>query len=144
MNRLRLKPARTLTTAAALVLAAGIAAQGVNAQGVNTQGVIGKWSNEQTCGAQSRQIVFRGNTMELWDANQRLFTGNVRFRTTGNETAVTILSIGRDTPQLEGNPVVGDVASFRREGNRMFPVAVVRNGQRQVAPSNGPPFYLCP
>jgi hypothetical protein len=143
MNRLRSKPARTLTAAAALALAT-VAAAPAYAQGVNAQGVIGRWSAQQTCGAETRLIIFRGNTMELREANRRLFIGNVRFQTTGNETAVTVLSIGRDTPQLTGNPEVGDVAAFRRDGNRMFPVAVVRNGQRQVAPDGTPPFYLCP
>jgi hypothetical protein len=122
--------------AAVLVLA--------TAGSVHAQGLVGKWSAEQGCGAQSRQIVFRGNTMELWEASQRLFTGNVRFQNTGNETAVTVVSIGRETPRLPGNPEVGDVATFRRDGNRMYPVAVTRGGQRRAAPSEVPPFYLCP
>jgi hypothetical protein len=114
------------------------------AQARPAQGIIGKWSGEQTCSAQSRQIIFRGNTMELWEASQRLFTGNVRFQTTGNETAVTVLSIGRETPRLPGNPEVGDIAAFRRDGNLMYPVSVTRNGQLRTAPSGAPPFYLCP
>lgn len=119
----------------ALVLAAAPAAQ--------AQGLIGKWSSEQACGAQSRQIVFRGNTMELWEQSQRLFSGNVRFQVTGNQTAVTVVSINRETPPLRGNPEVGDVATFRRDGNRMYGVAVTRNGRSQPAPEGTPPFYLC-
>src|SRR5262245_35788402 len=110
----------------------------------HAQGLIGKWSAEQGCDAQSRQIIFRGTTMELWEARQRLFTGNVRFQNTGNETTATVISIGRETPRLAGNPQVGDVATFRRDGNRMYPVAITRNGQRQTAPEGTPPFYLCP
>jgi hypothetical protein len=122
--------------AAALVLAAAAPA--------HAQGLIGKWSAEQGCGAQSRQIVFRGTTMELWEAGQRLFTGNVRFQNTGNQTAVTVVSISRDTSRQPGLPEVGDVATFRRDGNRMFGVAVTRNGDRRPAPEGTPPFYLCP
>jgi hypothetical protein len=139
---------------AAILLALGVAvasgpaarAQGnaPPAQARPAQGIIGKWSGEQTCSAQSRQIIFRGNTMELWEASQRLFTGNVRFQTAGNETAVTVLSIARGSPQLPGNPEVGDIAAFRRDGNLMYPVSVTRNGQRRTAPSDAPPFYLCP
>jgi hypothetical protein len=139
----RSKRTRTLTAAAILALATVVAAS-AHAQGVNAQGVIGKWSNEQACSAQSRQIVFRGNTMELWDGNQRLFTGNVRFQTTGNQTAVTVVSIARGTPPQAGSPEVGDVATFRRDGNRLWGVAVTRHGERQVAPDGTPPFYLCP
>ncbi len=119
----------------ALVLAAAPVA--------HAQGLTGKWSSEQACGAQSRQIVFRGNTMELWEQNQRLFSGNVRYQTTGNQTAVTVVSINRETPPLRGNPEVGDVATFRRDGNRMFPVSVVRSGERRAAPGDVPPFHLC-
>src|SRR5215475_7167400 len=97
--------------------ALGVAAWVIAAAGpAHAQGLIGKWSAEQGCSAQSRQIIFRGTTMELWEASQRLFTGNVRFQNTGNETAVTVVSIGRETPRIPGNPEVGDVATFRRDG----------------------------
>jgi hypothetical protein len=109
----------------------------------DAQSLAGKWSADQQCGVEARQIVFRGNTMELWDQNQRLFSGNVRFSNSGSETQVTVTGISRDTPRRAGMPAVGDVASFRRDGDRMFPVAVTSNGDRRAAPDNVPPFYLC-
>ena len=130
--------------AAARLVGTAILALVISSSLAHAQGLIGKWSAEQTCGAQSAQIVFRGTTMELWEASRRLFTGSVRFRSSGNETSVTIVSVGRGTQQLPGNPEVGDVSSFRRDGNLMFPVAFTRNGQRRAAPAGTPPFYLCP
>jgi hypothetical protein len=133
---IRVRSMLMATAATALVLAAGSAAQ--------AQALAGKWSSERGCGAQSRQIVFRGNTMELWDQNQRLFSGTVRYQDTGNQTAVTVVGISRETPPQPGSPEVGDVATFRRAGNRMYGVSVTRNGRRQTAPEDTPPFYLCP
>ena len=152
MTSIRRTTAPCLLTATAL-LALALAGSTAHAQSnarpsqptaPSPRGIAGKWSALQTCDAQAAQIVFRGNTMELWDAGRRLFSGGVRFRSAGSETAVTITSIARSTPQLPGNPEVGDVSSFRRDGNRMYPVAITRNGQRLDAPTNVPPFYLCP
>lgn len=111
--------------------------------GAEAQSLIGRWSADQACSAQAPRFVFRGNTMEVWNQNQRLFSGNVRFASTGTQTAVTVLSVGRDTVQDSGNPEVGDIATFRRDGNRMFPVSMVRNGQRRAVGSDAQPFYLC-
>jgi hypothetical protein len=142
MTRLRANAAPRLAgpslTISSAVLALAFTASVAHAD------LIGKWSAEQACGAQSREIVFRGNTMELWEASHRLFLGNVRFQTSGNQTAVTIVRVGPETPPTPGIPQVGDVATFRRDGNRLFGIAVTRNGQRQPAPDGTPPFYLCP
>lgn len=139
-RRRKIAPNLAALRAAALVVTACVLAAASPA--AQAQSVIGKWSAEQGCGAQSRQIVFRGTVMELWDQSQRLFSGNVRFQAAGNQTAVTVLSI--NTQPQPGSPAVGDVATFRREGNRMYGVAVTRNGRRQAAPEGTPPFYLCP
>jgi len=132
---------RVALAVAAAAVALVMAGRSADAQGVQS-GVIGTWSSEQGCGAQSRQFVFRGNSMELWDGNQRLFVGDVRYQVTGNQTAITVVST--NAPQLPGNPEAGDVAIFRRDGSRLHAVAVTRNGERRTAPDGTPPFYLCP
>ena len=141
MIRLRPMPAGTFPAAAALLIAIVCAAP-ANAQS-NAQSLIGKWSADQACGVTARQIVFRGTTMELWDASQRIFSGSVRFQSSGNETAVTVVNVSRETPPQPGSPEVGDVATFRRDGTRLYGVAVTRRGERRAAPDGTPPFYLC-
>lgn len=126
-----------LGAAAILSVAAGADAP------AQTRSLIGKWSADQGCGAQSRQIVFRGTTMELWDGEQRLFVGNVRFANSGGETAVTTTGVGAGSPPRPGMPVAGDIAAFRRDGSHMFPVAVTHDGVRHNVAENVQPFYLC-
>lgn len=107
------------------------------------QSLVGRWSADQRCAPQAPQIVFRSGSWEMWERGQRIFSGGVRYQHEGNQTAVQVQSIGRDPPPQPGAPELGDVATFRREGNRLFGVAVTRNGERRAALPGAPPFYLC-
>ncbi len=120
---------------------AAIAAGAAATAGAQAPGLVGKWSADQRCAPQAPQIVFRGTTMELWDRAQRVFSGTVRFQPEGNQVAVLVQGV--NTPAQPGNPEVGDIATFRRDGNRLFGVAVTRRGERRAAPEGTPPFHLC-
>lgn len=103
----------------------------------------GAWSADQGCAPAAPRFVFSARTMEVHENGQRRFSVSVRYARRGNQTVVTITQLGAGVTSQPGMPAVGDIATFRREGELLHPVSIVNAGRTVNAPANAAPLHHC-
>lgn len=129
-----------LKTVAAALAALPVLAGGAAQAQAN---IGGAWSADQGCAPAAPRFVFSARSMEVHENGQRRFTVNVRYARRGDQTAVTITQLGAGVTSQPGMPAVGDIATFRRDGELLHPVSIVNAGRTVNAPANAAPLYHC-
>ena len=133
---------RALPVLAVLIAAAPAAAQ-VNVQITSPTSLIGTWSEARDCAPGATRFVFAANSFEIADARGRQYYAAVTYVSAGGAPAIRVTQQPSVNRFGVNAPALGDTFVFRRDGNSITPVAILRGAARHAVGNDAPAFMRC-
>ena len=134
---------RLLPAAALLALIAAPAQAQVNVQITAPTSLIGTWSEARDCAPSATRFVFASNSFEIADARGRQYSAAVNYVSVGGAPAIRVTQQPSVNRFGANAPALGDSFIFRRDGNSITPVAILRGASRHPVGADSPSFTRC-